>query len=149
MTGTVQNRRICAKVRPLSPTLEHRVEENTVKDQNNWAGGVHVAAFVLALFTSWSAGVGGMIAAFVVWLMKKDESAYIRTHATEAFNFSMFLYTLIAVFVTVMTLGIGLIFVIPAAVVLAIVWIWCTIKGAMAGFNGQEYRYPFSIRLLN
>ncbi|MFZ9935172.1 MAG: DUF4870 domain-containing protein [Arenimonas sp.] len=127
------------------------MEENTAKDQNNWAGGVHVAAFVLALFSSWSAGVGGMIVAFVVWLMKKDESAYIRTHATEAFNFnfSMFLYTLIAVFLTVMTLGIGLIFVIPAALVLAIVWIWCTIKAAMAGFNGQEYRYPFTLRLLN
>ena len=84
----MQLRRICAKVKPFTPTLEQYVEENTVKDQNNWAGGVHVAAFVLALFTSWSAGVGGMIAAFVVWLMKKDESAFIRTHATEAFNFN-------------------------------------------------------------
>ena len=64
------------------------MEDNTTKNQHNWAGGVHVAAFVLALLTSWSAGVGGMIAAFVVWLIKKDDSAFIRTHATEAFNFN-------------------------------------------------------------
>ena len=123
------------------------MEENAVKDQNNWAGGVHVAAFVLFFIVP----VFNMIIVIMVWLMKKDQSAYIRTHATEAFNFnfSMFLYTLIAVFLTVMTLGIGLIFVIPAALVLAVVWIWCTIKAAMAGFNGQEYRYPFTIRLLN
>ena len=53
---------------------------------------------LLALFTSWSAGIGGMIAALIVWVMKKDESRVIRTHAAEAFNFnfSMFIYTLVA-----------------------------------------------------
>mgnify|MGYP003417422851 CR=1 FL=1 len=60
------------------------MEENTRSEQNNWAGGVHVAAFILAVFTSWSAGIGGMVAAFIVWLMKKDESPFIRKHAAEA-----------------------------------------------------------------
>ena len=38
-------------------------------DTTKWAGGVHVAALLLALFTSWSAGIGGMIAALIVWVM--------------------------------------------------------------------------------
>ncbi|MBP6533674.1 MAG: DUF4870 domain-containing protein [Arenimonas sp.] len=120
-------------------------------DTTKWAGGVHVAALLLALFTSWSAGVGGMIAAFVVWLMKKDQSALIRRHAAEAFNFnfSMFIYTLIAIFFAVMTLGIGLIFIIPLAVVVAIVWIWCTVQAAIAGFDGKDYRYPLTFRIMN
>jgi hypothetical protein len=123
----------------------------TPDETNKWAGGVHVAALLLALFTSWSAGVGGMIAAFVVWVMKKDESAFIRGHAAEAFNFnfSMFIYTLVAVFFAVMTLGIGLIFVIPLAVVLAIVWIWCTVQAAIAGFDGKDYRYPLTFRIMS
>ncbi len=121
------------------------------KDQNNWAGGVHVAAFLTAVLTSWSAGVGGMVASFVAWLIKKDESPFIRKHAAEAFNFnfSMFIYSLIAVFFALITLGLGLIFVIPAAMVLVVVWLWCTIQAAMAGFDGKEYRYPFTLRLLS
>ena len=120
-------------------------------ETNKWAGGVHVAALLLALFTSWSAGIGGLIAAPVGWVMKKDESALIRRHAAEAFNFnfSMFIYTLVAVFFTLMTLGIGLIFVIPLALVLAIVWIWCTVQAAIAGFDGKDYRYPLTFRIMN
>ena len=124
---------------------------NSNDETNKWAGGVHVAAFLLALFTSWSAGIGGMIAAMVVWVVKKDESAFIRRHAAEAFNFNftMFLFTVVAVFFTLFTLGIGLIFVIPLAVVLAVVWLWCTIQAAIAGFDGKEYRYPLSFRIMN
>lgn len=126
-------------------------DETPINSYNNkWAGGVHVAAFLTALFTSWSAGIGGMVAAFVVWIAKKDESPFIRAHAAEAFNFnfSMFLYSAIALFFALMTLGLGLIIVIPLAVVLAVVWLYCTIKAASAGFDGLPYSYPFSIKLL-
>jgi uncharacterized Tic20 family protein len=127
------------------------VEENTRKEENNWAGGVHVAAFILAVFTSWSAGIGGMVAAFVVWLMKKDESPFIRKHAAEAFNFnfSMFVYALIAIIAFFMTLGLGIIFLLPIALVMAIVWLWCTVQAAIAGFDGKEYRYPISFRIMH
>jgi uncharacterized protein len=127
------------------------VEENTRKEENNWAGGVHVAAFILAVFTSWSAGIGGMVAAFIVWLMKKDESPFIRKHAAEAFNFnfSMFIYALISVILLFMTLGLGIIFLIPIGLVLAIVWLWCTVQAAIAGFDGREYRYPISFRIMH
>lgn len=133
--------------------LESTVEENARKEENNWAGGVHVAAFILAVFTSWSAGVGGMVAALIVWLMKKDESPFIRKHAAEAFNFnfnfSMFLYTIATVVFIVMTLGIGVLVIWPVWIVLALVWLWCTIKAAIAGFDGREYRYPISFRLMS
>jgi uncharacterized Tic20 family protein len=124
---------------------------NSSDETKQWAGGVHVAAFLLALFTSWSAGIGGMIAAMVVWVVKKDESAFIRRHAAEAFNFNftMFILTVVAVFFTLFTLGIGLLFVIPLAVVLAVVWLWCTVQAAIAGFDGKEYRYPLSFRIMN
>ena len=127
------------------------MEENTRKDENNWAGGVHVAAFILAVFTSWSAGIGGMVAAFIVWLMKKDESPFIRKHAAEAFNFnfSMFIYALIAVLVFFMTLTLGIVFLLPIGIVMAIVWLWCTVQAAIAGFDGREYRYPISFRLMH
>ena len=124
---------------------------SSVKDTNNWAGGVHVAAFILAVFTSWSAGIGGMVAAFIVWLMKKDESSFIRKHAAEAFNFnfSMFVYAAASLLFVVFTLGIGVLVIWPVWILLAIIWLWCTIKAAIAGFDGKEYRYPLSIRLMS
>ena len=126
-------------------------EEITVNNDTGWAGGVHVAALLTAIFTSWGVGCGGMVAAFVVWLMKKDESPFIRKHAAEAFNFnfSMFIYALIAVVFSVFTFGLGLLVVIPLALVFLVVWLICTIMAAKAGFDGREYRYPISIRLLS
>jgi uncharacterized protein len=134
-------------------------------DSNKWAGGVHVAAFLLALFTSWCAGVGGMIAAFAVWVIKKDESAFIRRHAAEAFNFnfSMFIYALalgafliFAVLSGILTLGLAFLVTAPLGIlallfgfVLAIVWIWCTVQAAIAGFDGKDYRYPLTFRIMS
>ena len=93
-----------------------------------------------------------MIIVIMVWLMKKDQSAYIRTHATEAFNFiiSMFLHLIIWFFLAAITQHISLIFNIfmVLLIMLPIVWGWCTFKAAMAGFKGQDYRYPFTLRLL-
>ena len=127
------------------------MEESSRKEENSWAGGVHVAAFLTAFFTSWSAGIGGMIAAFVVWVIKKDESPFIRKHAAEAFNFnfSMFVYAAASLLFVVFTLGIGVLVIWPIWVALAIVWLWCTIKAAIAGFDGKEYRYPLSFRLMH
>lgn len=126
-------------------------EEITVTNDTGWAGGVHVAALLTAVFTSWCAGCGGMLAAFIVWLMKKDESPFIRKHAAEAFNFnfSMFIYALIAIVFSIFTLGLGLLVVIPLALVFFLVWLVCTIIAAKAGFDGREYRYPLSFRILS
>jgi uncharacterized Tic20 family protein len=126
-------------------------DETSNSDSHKWAGSVHVAAFLTALFTSWSAGIGGMVAAFIVWMAKKDQSALIRAHAAEAFNFnfSMFLYSVIALFFTLITFGLGLIIVIPLTLVLIVVWLFCTIKAAIAGFDGLPYHYPLSIQLLH
>ncbi len=127
------------------------MNDSNRNEDGKWAGGVHIGALLVALLTSWSAGVGGMVAAFAVWLIKKDESAFIRRHAAEAFNFnfSMFIYALAAVFFSLVTLGLGLLVVIPVALVLALAWIWCTVQAARAGFDGQDYRYPLTLRLLS
>lgn len=126
-------------------------ETPTQSDINKWAGGVHVAAFLTALLTSWSAGIGGMVAALVVYFLKKEESTFIRAHAVEAFNFnfSMFVYSAIAVVFSIMTLGLGLIIVIPLALILIVIWLVCTIQAASAGFDGKTYQYPLSIKLLS
>jgi uncharacterized Tic20 family protein len=134
------------------------------ESQRQWAAAAHIAALVLALCTSWLAGVAGMLGAGVVYLVKRDDSPFVAAHAREAFNFnlSMFIYAVAACIIgflllgaTVLTLGIGLILTLPAGLALAAVfllvsvaWLVCSIIGAMKAWGGESYRYPFTIRLL-
>lgn len=140
----------------------HREHANLAERQ--WAAGAHVAALVLALMTSWTAGFAGMLAAGVVYLVKRDESPFITAHAREAFNFnlSMFLYAcavclagVILFGATVLTLGIGLIVTLPAGLLLlvavaaiAVMWLLCSIVAAVRALAGEDYRYPLTLRLL-
>ena len=134
------------------------------ENERQWAMLAHVAALVLALCTSWIAGVAGMLGAGIVYLLKRDASPFVAAHAREAFNFnlSMFLYAAIAAVIgfvlvgaTVLTLGLGVILTAPAALVLALVilaislmWLVCSIVAALKAWGGESYRYPLTIRLL-
>ena len=83
------------------------------ESERQWAAIAHLSALVLALLTSWIAGAAGVVAAAVVYLLKRDDSTFIADHAREAINFnlSMFIYVLAVVIgvvlvgATVLTLG--------------------------------------------
>lgn len=130
----------------------------------HWATAAHVAALLLALLTSWTAGFAGMLAAGAIYLLKRGDSDFVREHAREAFNFnlSMFLYAcavciigVLLVGATVLTLGLGLIVTAPAGLALlvavgaiAVMWLVCSIIAATRAWNGEPYRYPLTLRLL-
>ncbi|MBX3713901.1 MAG: DUF4870 domain-containing protein [Lysobacter sp.] len=129
----------------------------------NWAAGAHLAAMGAAFLTSWSVGIAGAVAAFVVWLIVRDRHPFAATHAKEALNFnlSMLLYSLAACAIavvllgaTIFTLGIGAIVTVPAGLallaaagVIAVMWLLCSIIATVKAFNGEEYRYPLTMRL--
>ena len=118
-------------------------------NERQWAAGAHVGALVLALVTSWAAGIAGAVGALAVWLIKRDDSAFVAEHAKEALNFnlSMFIYAVALVVFSLVTFGIGLLVTLPAACVIAVVWLVCTLQAAFRAYDGQPYRYPMSIRL--
>ncbi len=136
----------------------------TTPSERQWAAMAHLAALVLALCTSWIAGVAGVLGAGIVYLVKRDESAFIATHAREAMNFnlSMFIYACVATAIgialvgaTVLTLGLGVILTLPAGllllaayVLIAIVWLVCSVVAVARAWNGRDYRYPLSLRLI-
>ena len=131
--------------------------------ERQWAALAHLGALVLALLTSWLAGVAGVLGAGAVYLLKRDESPFIAAHAREAvnFNLSMLLYAAVACAVgvvllgiTVFTLGLGLILTAPAGLALllviaaiALMWLVCSIIATVKAWNGEAYRYPLTIRL--
>jgi len=98
---------------------------------------IAMLAHLLGIFT-------GFLGALIIWLLKKDDSAYINAQAKEALNFQI---TIVIGFVIAWVLawiliGIAL---IPILYILNIVF--CII-GAIAASKGQDYRYPFAIRLV-
>lgn len=95
-------------------------------------------AHLLGLLVSW---VGPLI----LYLIKKDESPYVRDQAAEALNFQ------ITVFAALMVSGI-LTIVLIGVFLLPVVWIGALIfqiQAAISANRGENYRYPFSIRLIS
>ena len=148
----------------METTLDSLPQAQPSEHARHWAAAAHLAALVLALLTSWAAGVAGVVGALAVWLLKRDESPFIAEHAREALNFnlSMLIYAcaacllvVVLVGVSVLTLGIGLLLTVPAGVLLAlaaaaiaVTWLVCSIIATVRAFNGEPYRYPLSLRLV-
>lgn len=96
-------------------------------------------AHLLGIFT-WFVG------ALIIWLMKKDQSAFVDDQGKEALNFQITIgiaYVAMMI-VTCITLGIGAILM---PVIGIVVIIFC-ILAAIAANKGERYRYPFAIRLI-
>jgi uncharacterized Tic20 family protein len=85
------------------------------------------------------------IPALIVWILKKDDSAYIADQAKEALNFQITI--LLAQFIA----GI-LVFILIGFLFIFIIWVinivFCIIA-AISTSKGENYRYPLTLRLIN
>lgn len=132
---------------PASPTP---ATPRTDAERRNWAIGAHLSAVVLAFF-----GGLAVLGPLVVYLVKKDEDTFIAEHSREALNFQLtwliggIVGGLIAVVGTVVTVGLGLIVLVPLGIGLAIAWLVFTIQAAIAASRGEYYRYPLTVRMVN
>ena len=95
----------------------------------------------------------GIIGPLIIYLMKKDESAYIEDQGKEAVNFHITLiiaYVVSSILWTVLaivTCGIGGFIPLPLAVT-----VWQLVLGIIASTKaskGEYYRYPATLRLIN
>jgi uncharacterized Tic20 family protein len=94
-----------------------------------------------------------------MWLVKKDESAFVDRHGRAAIDFflSLLIYGLIAGailgVVAVATLGLGILLLIPLLIVVGIAAVVALvvlpILAALKAQKGEEVRYPLSIRFLS
>lgn len=85
--------------------------------------------------------VSSFIAPLIIYLLKKDESPYVRDHAKESLNFQITMFIICAVlFITI--IGILLVWVVQIANLILV--IIATIKAS----ENKMYRYPFNFRLI-
>ncbi len=104
----------------------------------------HLSAFAGALIAL------AFIGPLVMWLIRRDEHPFLDHHGKEALNFnlSMLLYGVIGIVVSIATLGLGLVIVVPATVVFFVTWVVATIVAAVKANAGEGYRYPLTIRFV-
>lgn len=85
------------------------------------------------------------IPALIVFLLKKDDSEFIRVQAREALNFQITL--LLAQF-----LAYVLVFILVGFLLLGLIWLFnivICIIAAISSSKGEHYRYPLTLRLIN
>ena len=110
------------------------------KDERTWAMIAHLSAFATFVLPSF----GQIVGPLVVWLVKRDSSAFVADQAKEALNFQItatlaFVAAGILVFVLV-----G----IPLLIVLGLAWLVLTVVAGVRANEGVRYRYPFTLRLV-
>lgn len=99
----------------------------------------------IATITHLAGTIFFFIPALIVWLLKKDDSAFIADQAKEALNFQITVS--LAMFISNI-----LVFVLIGIALIPIIWIinivFCIIA-AIATSKGETYRYPICLRLIN
>ncbi len=99
----------------------------------------------IATVTHLGGTVFSFIPALIVWILKKDDSAYISDQAKEALNFqiTVILAQFIAAVLAIILIGflfMGIIWVLNV--------VFCIIA-AISSSKGETYRYPMCLRLIN
>ncbi|MFO0859798.1 MAG: DUF4870 domain-containing protein [Phycisphaerales bacterium] len=87
-----------------------------------------------------------LIAAVIMWQVKKDQSHFLDDHGRESANFqlSMLIYAVIVLpIAAIITCGLGALLAIPLLVLNVI---GCVLA-ARAAHRGEYYRYPMSLRI--
>ncbi|PCI62304.1 MAG: hypothetical protein COB34_00205 [Methylophilaceae bacterium] len=100
----------------------------------------------IATVTHLAGTVFSFIPALLVWLLKKDDSAYISDQAREALNFQ------ITVAISMFVCSAILSWVLIGLAFIPIIWmgniVFCIIA-AISTSKGETYRYPLCLRLIN
>jgi len=122
--------------------------DDVTQDDKTWALAAHIGSLVAAYIAL------GFLAPLLVMVMKKDRP-YVRRHAVESLNFqiSLLIYfavgAVVMVVVAVLTFGVGLLLLLPVALVLGLLALLFIIMATIKASNGEEYRYPLTLRLVS
>ena len=111
------------------------------KSERQWAMGCHLIGLCGVIVPVPAAG---LIGALVLWLVKREDGAFIDDQGKESLNFqiSLFIYAMACLLLAV--IGIGVLLLFP----LLVFGLVCIILAAIRASEGTAFRYPACIRLV-
>ena len=109
------------------------------KEANQWALFLHLSQLANFLIP-----FAGLVAAIVIWQIKKDEMPSLDDHGRVVVNWqiSLAIYGFVSLILTIVLIGVLLL------VALVIVSVVFAVIGAIKGNNGELWPYPLSIPFL-
>lgn len=98
----------------------------------------------LSTFAGYLVPFGNILGPLVIWLIKKDEYAFVDDQGKEALNFqiSITIYGLVSGILILALIG------IPLLIAVVIFSVVMTVIAAMKANGGEYYRYPLTIRFV-
>jgi uncharacterized Tic20 family protein len=88
--------------------------------------------------------IGSFIAPLIIYLLKKDESPYVKEHALEALNFQITMIILYIISGILILILVGFLLIWALSLINLILIIVATIKAS----EDKLYKYPFNFRLI-
>jgi uncharacterized Tic20 family protein len=130
---------------PADPHGAYGYSAGLSQTDRNWAAASHWGTLVAA----WLAM--GFLAPLLIMLTVGNQSAFVRKHAVESLNFqiSLLIYGGVALLFSILTIGLGLLVVIPLALVVLVLALIFLIQASIKAANGEDYRYPLTLRLVS
>lgn len=113
------------------------------QDEQTWSMLSHLSVLV-SLIT----GIGGVVAALVIWLVYKDRSPRVGFHALQslwyqvAWSMIIISYGVVAVVLSIITLGIATFILVPLGFLIGLVPLIHQCYAAYKVSQGADYRYP-------
>lgn len=126
---------------PESQPLPPKPDGAPTADERQWALLAHLSGLIASF-------LGGLsfLGPLIVWLIKKDQSAFVGDQAKEALNFQIAVtIALLVSFAIGAATCVGFLLV-PVVGIGSLVY---AIIAAMEANKGVVYRYPYTIRLIN
>ena len=111
----------------------------SVAPDRTWDAPCHISAWPVSWFRSANPRTA------ILWLIKRQELPSVDAHGKEALNFQISVTIYMAVAAVLMLVIIGFFLMIGIAVAAIVSVVIAAVKAS----NGELYRYPLTIRLVN
>ena len=109
------------------------------KDERLWGMLCHLLSF-----SGYLIPFGSVVGPLVIWLIKKDEMAFVNDQGKESLNFQLTMLIAVIVSVILMLVFVGFILLGALIIYQIVVVIMASIKAN----EGVRYRYPYTIRFI-
>jgi uncharacterized protein len=118
----------------------HQIDPSLSADERTWAMVAHFSALGAFIVPP----IGGVLGPLIVWLLKREQSAFVAESAKEALNFniSVLLGAVVCLLLVFVFIGILL------GAVLFGFWLVMTVVAGIKASEGVHYRYPISLRIV-